>query len=617
MGSVTSLIVLPAWVYRYLKTPVMITCIITRFRQIPLSVCVCFAACLGSVPPAAHAEIKPDFLMDSDPKLQLPKPVKNFDPNLTALWMEALKRPEIDMQRMAAETIARAHLRGFPDLAKAVPRLEEILLADASHPAARFAAARALIVLESRDLSDKLFEASQTYGTDLRQLIEPALAVWDNASAKAVWIERLGSAETRPRDLILAVRGLGKVREQSTLPGLLSITNDLTRNSSVRLEAASSAGKIAETGLEQDAKRLARNARTPLFVNQLCAIRLLAHHSSEGAKQLLIELASHDEPAVAAAALQRLNEIDYSLVLPLAETAIRNSDPQVRRQGAMCLLRIPAVSHIAPLSQLLADPHPGLRREVCEGLYELSEKPGFSEPILDAAMRVLAGDKWQGHEQAALLLGTLEHKPAADRLVELLESPRVEVRIPAVWALRKVAVPKTIPALIDQARRLTERRRNENQPGLDEQVAHLFEALGVLRAKDAMPLLLEYVPKTWAQKLSRGAAFWAIGRLKEGTRDAKLEAALAERILDFEPSPSEKIIVKEMSAIALGRMQAVDQAKMMRQYAMGDYIEERLVVQGRLKLALGWAIRELTGEELPPPKPLTVSQGSWFLEPLP
>ncbi|MEO1998574.1 MAG: HEAT repeat domain-containing protein, partial [Planctomycetaceae bacterium] len=469
-------------------------------------------------------------------------------------------------------------------------------------------------------------EASQAYGADLRQLVEPALATWGNALAKTVWIERIGTAETRPRDLILAIRGLGETAEQSVLSDLLSVTSDLTRNPQFRLEAAIAAGKIAETGLEQHADRLARNTRTPLFVNQLCAIRLLARHSSEGARQLLIDLASHEEPVVDAAALQRLNEIDSSLVLPLAKSAIQSSDPQVRRQGAMCMLRLPAVSHIAPLSKLLADPHPGLRREICEALLRLSEQPELGELIRDAALQVLAGDSWQGQEQAALLLGVLEHQPAADRLVELLESPRLEVRLPVAWALRKVAVQETIPALIDQARRLTVRRRNEEQPGLDEQVAHLFEALGVLHAVDATPLLLEeYVPKRAGWHLSRGAAIWALGRLNEGTRDAEIEAALTERILDFEPQPTERLLVKQMCAIALGRMQAVDQAPMMRQYATSDDVQiapsdsapsDHSNAVMRLNLALRWAVRELTGEELPPPNPLTVGQGSWFLEPL-
>ena len=66
-----------------------------------------------------------------------------------------------------------------------------------------------------------------------------------------------------------------------------------------------------------------------------------------------------------------------------------------------------------------------------------------------------------------------------------------------------------------------------------------------------------------------------------------------------------------MSAVVLARMQAADQAQMMRQFAVSDEVDVSL------ELALGWAVRQLTGEELPPPEPLTASQGNWFLEPLP
>ncbi|WP_197532505.1 HEAT repeat domain-containing protein [Symmachiella macrocystis] len=559
--------------------------------------------------------------MDSDPGIQIPEPVKDIHPNLTTLWLEALNRPEIDMQRMAAESIARASQRDIPGLDKAVPRLEEILVAEESHPTARYAAARALIALDSRASSDKLLETSQSHGADLAQLIEPALAAWENPAAKTVWVERLAAKETGPRNLVLAMRGLGELQHQSALPSLVAIANDLTRTSAVRLEAATAAGKIAESGLEQDAERLAGDTRSPRFINQFCAIRLLAGHSSAGAKKLITELADHDEPAIAAAALKRLNEIDYALVLPMAEEAMQSPDPEVRRLGALSMLQLPAVDHIVPLSKLMADPHPGVRSEISEGLLKLSEKPDLNEPIRAAAMQVLAEDRWQGQEQASLLLGALEHKPAADRFIELMESPRVEVRLPATWALRKLAVPETIPALIAQASELTQRRKSTNQPGMDEQVAHLFEALGALQAKDATPLLVQYIPKrVRMNNLSRGSAIWALGRINEGSRDEKLEDAFTDRILDFEPRPSEVSLVKQMSAIALARMQAVDHAPMLRRFALDDSL---FATSGsddsgmRLRMALLWAVKELTGDELPTPKPMTIGQDSWFLEPLP
>jgi HEAT repeat protein len=569
------------------------------------------------------AAIQPDFLMDSDPEFQLPAPIEDFNPEMAALWIKALNRPEIDMQRMAAETIARAHKHGIPDLNKAIPRLEEILLADSSHPAARYAAAHALVVLESRNSSAKLFEASQVFGSDLRQLIEPTLADWNVGAAKARWIERLGAPEVRPRDVILAIRGLGQFHEQSVLPELLSMASDVARTPAIRLEAATAAGKIAEQGLEQDAERLSRTGRTPPYISQFCAIKLLSSHTSDAARQLLLDLASHTEPAIVGAALQRLNEIDSALVLPLAPSATKSADPGVRNQGVTAMLRFPSVGQIMPLSQLLNDPHPGLRRKVCEGLFGFSEKPELDESVRDAVLQALGGDHWEGQEQAALLLGALKHQPAADRLVELLESPRAEVNIAAAWALRKVAVQETIPALIDRATRQTEYRRNvASSHELDNHVAHLFEAIAVLRAEDAMPLLKLYIPKRVSRNnLSRGAAIWAIGRLNKGIRHSEIEADLVNRLRDIAPQPWEISRVKQMSAISLARMGAVEQATMMRQYATSVESTPHDIAEGhdaemRLELALGWALNELTGEELPPPRPSTVSQGRWFLEPI-
>ena len=103
-------------------------------------------------------------------------------------------------------------------------------------------------------------------------------------------------------------------------------------------------------------------------------------------------------------------------------------------------------------------------------------------------------------------------------------------------------------------------------PALDDQVAHLFEALGVLQAKDSMPLLMQYVSKDFYQgDRSRGAAIWAIGRLMEGTRNSELEDQLSERITDFADRQPETPRVKQMSAIALARMKADDQALLLKE----------------------------------------------------
>ena len=562
---------------------------------------------------ALGEDISPDFLMDSDPQLEIPAPVANVNPAYKKLWIAALQRPEADMQRMAAETIARAHEAGMPDLIEAVPSLEKILQAESSHPASRFAAARALIVLDSRKSSQQLFEVSQTSGSELRQLIEPSLAAWHYEAAAPIWLQRLESPGTKRRDLVLAIRGLAELHAQSAVPPLLTIAMDLGREPDLRLEAAAAIGKISETGLEGDAERLARDMRTPQFVNQLCAIQLLAQHTSTSAQQLLLSLATHKEPVVAVAALQRLNSIDSTLVVPLAESAMKSSDPRVRLEGARASLKSLTIDQVAPLILLLADPHPGVRREVCQGLVDVADQPDLTDSVHKGAMQILAGESWQGQEQAAWLVGMRDYELASERLVALLESPRDEVLIMAAWSLRKLAVQETVPALIDKAKRQTELRKADlpNDAAVSRQISLLFEALGVLKATDAMPLLMTYVPKQLILgERPRGAAIWAIGLIHEGTRNPEIEEALSDRIQDFNELTPENLFVKQMSVIALTRMNAVDLAPMLRE------LVPQFSSSPPLAAAVRWSVRKLTGEELPPPKPPIAPHIEWFLEPL-
>jgi HEAT repeat protein len=559
----------------------------------------------------ALAEIQPDFLMDSDPAFRLADRVKNFKRDFVGLWIQALERPDVDLQRMTAETIALAHKHGVPDLNEAIPALETILVAESSHPAARFAAARALTALESRGSAEKMFDASQKFGSDLRQLVEPVLAKWDFAPIRPIWITRLGATAIRQRELVLAIRGLAQVQEVTALQPLLRIALDLVRTPDLRLEAAAAAGQLANHGLDIDADRLSRETRTPHLVNQLCAVRLLARHDDEFSRRLLIGLATDAESSIAAAALGRLNQINPELVLPLAEQAMQRTDQHVREQGAVAYLALPTPDRIPPLARLLDDPHPAVRRQLREGLYLLTQRPELIDPVRAAAMDVLGRDGWRGQEQAALLLGALEHKPAASRFIELLESPRVEVSICAAWGLRKVADPQKIPAIVARIRQQTTLRKVQFVPGLDLQVAHLFEACGRMRVTEAEPLMLEYIPKQGVMgERSRSAAIWSLGWLHEGVPDGSIAVALIDRVMDFALIPPESDLVKQLSAVSLARMKSVDQAPVLRSLVVPKPLNSIL------GLAILWAVKELTGEELPTPPPEMVGQGVWFLEPL-
>ena len=68
-----------------------------------------------------------DSLIYNDPDLPKPRIVRKFPDNLVSPWLVALKRPEADLQRQAAVTIAVAHKNGVPGLEVTVVPLLEIL----------------------------------------------------------------------------------------------------------------------------------------------------------------------------------------------------------------------------------------------------------------------------------------------------------------------------------------------------------------------------------------------------------------------------------------------------------------------------------------------------------
>ncbi len=564
---------------------------------------------------SAENRIIPDFEIDHDPEIRVPAPVKILSDRQKALWQEALSRPEADLQRMAADAIGRAHAAGFPDMSTAVSGLVVVLTAPASHPAARLAAARTLIMLDANVTAPQMADCSEKYGADLRQIVEPALAAWNYTPYRAVWHARLTKNGVRHRDLILAIRCLTAAKDNSQMAALLNLVHDRFQTPDVRLEAGQAAGLLQETGLESDARRLLAGEQEIPLVNRLCAARLMTRHGGAVGQTLLTDLAIDVEPAVAVIALRRLIEIDAQLVLPMAEKAMQNDDAKIRQCGADACLLAPDPERVTSVARLLDDPYPAVRASVRDALYDLAQRrPDQDEPIRQAATRMLAGDRWRGLEQAALLLAALDHRPVADRLVELLEYGRPEVFIAAAWALKKLAVRETLPAILDKARRQSANRRkgSPDPTSLDAQTAHLFEALGRMKYAPADPLLREYIPKDKMWVLSRSSAIWSLGLLHEGTPDEPLAVQLMERIADDGGimDPPEMGPVKMMGAVSIARMQAVSQVPALRKRIIPA------ITPDRMGMTMRWALMELTGERIPAPAPAKSGKAHWFLEPL-
>jgi HEAT repeat protein len=405
---------------------------------------------------------------------------------------------------------------------------------------------------------------------------------------------------------------LQTVKEPAAAPRLRELALKSRGSSDLRLAAAEACGAIQTQGLEQDARTLIGNERSGSIVDRMLAARLLGSHRGPEAETLLLDLAADPEPAVAALAWTRLLAIDPALVRPLMDQALADRDANIRLLAEQALAAQPTAEHIARLGVMLDDPHPENRRAVRNLLLKLADDQQFSAAVGEAAMQALATEKWRALEQAALVVTALDHRPAAPRLVELLEFERPEVYVTAAFALRKLAMPETLGPALDKAQRQSEVFLAPGHPhmAVDEQVSQLFQMFGQMKYAPAEPLLRKYVPKSLEYgNGSRGSAVWALGHLHAGRSDSDLVSPLIERLSDTGSIPSESPYVRQMSALSLGRMQArAALPVLLRYYAMESNYTP-------LGWACQWAI-QVQGEQPPPPKWRDNPQIGWFLTPL-
>ena len=542
-----------------------------------------------------------DYLMDKDPDFTLPEPPLRFLKELKPLWLKALRHHEAEAQRQAAMAFARAHQLGLTGLEDVVPDLVAVLESSTTHRTARSAAARTLIALNARKQAEALFRQLDGNDLDLAHVVEPALAEWDHPPARELWLRRLDDPHLSRRLRVLAFRGLGRVKETRATPSLKNWVKNTAAPVDFRIEAADALAHALPTGLESQARPLLADASRARTTDRLAGVRLLSQHSSPDAIELLQSVARDAEPAVATAALLRLFALSPDLTLPHVEWAAEHADAGVRRIAIQTLAVRPTPERIQLLALRLDDAHPDNRGLARERMLDLSRE--YHDPVITGAMAMLATDRWRGLEQAALILGRLDHEPAAERLLELMDFPRSEVFIAAAWALRELAVEATLPRLLDAATADTTRRQQgQFQLGRDEWGALVFESFGKLKYAPAHELLMVYVPKSYTMgERSRCSAIWALGHIHTGQNPTALAAQLLGRMLDSDPMMPEYPTVQAQSAVALGRMGARQHLPQLRASSSP---------------AAEWAVEQLTGER-PRARAIPARYAlGWFLEPV-
>lgn len=560
------------------------------------------------------ADPRIDRVMYSDPMLKVPKVELYVPEDLKPLWLQALRRPESELRRLAADSAALAHQRGLRDLSDFHAPLVACMTDAQSGPDVRRAAAHALIVLEAKAYAETLAQATEKGGMSMALTVEPALAAWDYQPYRSVWRARLRRPGVERTQLLLAIDALGTVRDGDSLAGLRELVFTQLEPMSVRLAAARAAARMAGEGLVDDARKLRQLGVDQKERNlRILAVELLAQHRDAQTVALLQELAVDPESVVAGQAVRRLFELDPKLIYPFSAQLITQRDVNLRRVGAESLLHQGDLAAIPPLVTLLDDENPSLRQAVTTGLIRLGSTPSLQAEVIAQSSQVLGRDSWRGIEQATIVLIELDHQPAGERLVQLLNHPRHEAAVAAAWGLRRLAIPAHLPAMLAHAQQL---RGEFTQPSFPHylravaQFSQLFQAFGLQRYREAEPLMRQFIPKDFLLgDEARGAAIWALGYLYEDAAPADLTEAFAARLSDVNSPLPEVHDVRLMSAVSLGRMKSLGVVETLQRFRRDEG-------PAPVGLACSWSLERITGNPHPAPPDSRTPVRDWFLVPI-
>jgi HEAT repeat protein len=383
----------------------------------------------------------------------------------------------------------------------------------------------------------------------------------------------------------------------------------------LRLAAARTLGSFRDPGLAVVASRLAADSSPATIMERVLAVALLEGDCSPEAAELLRKLAQDSEPAVAAAAYGRLLDCDPALTYDLSAGGLASSDVKLRRTAARTLVSKADAESVSALAALLDDPNRDLRRWAARSLAELTDRADLKDAVVAEIDRALAGNSWRSLEQAMLLAVTLDRRNHVPRAMELLRFRRPEVAVAASFALRRFAIPDTLPELLAYADQQHQRLLRDDMPSyeriaISEQHTQLFQLFAVARYAPSDGLLRKFVPKEMRlSSESRAAACWALGYLHAGQPDADLARQFVQRIEDIVAPVREWDDVRRMSAISLGRMKAESTLPVLRKFAEGEG------VLGDVGEACWWSLEQMTGVTRPTASFAPQYILDWFLRP--
>lgn len=557
-------------------------------------------------------------IWNAEPRFERPEAIRSFSPRFVELWSQALDRPEVRYRIHALEAIEKAHGKGWPDGKQLTAKLSALATDDPDRRV-RITATRVLATVDPLAGTDAFLKIAAEGDVQARPFADEALASQANDQAIAIWTSRVTDPLSPTHTRVSAARSLAAAGATSAIPQMKQLATATDTPITLRLACATSLGTLAADGLVDDARQLAAGG---VLQKQFAAL-MLANHTDTAAVNLLVGLARDASPIVAATAVRSLTVHNpgqvTAIVADLSQPWPARRDSSVRLAAVDAVRKSPLPAGIAAMATWLDAPAQHVRTYTREAMVELFDQQSLKVPVQAVVSQLLdesSDTQWMGLEQACHLAGLIDYEPMASRLVALFAHPRAEVRLAAGGALRRLAHKPTLPDALAAATKLVavfnSIAQTDVQPAStdSEALAQLLALFADTNYQPAYDLAYALVPKSSPQgATARGAAVYAVGKLKRGTGDKQLARVLLARMNDLSLINPEVPPVRKQSAIAIARIGDTSSANALLRRAKADGDDFQVIS------AAGWAYAQLTGKPAPVYPTPTVRDAGYFLEP--
>lgn len=553
------------------------------------------------------------------------------------LWLEALNSDNIELQRRASETITLAKRRGMTGLDQAVEPLLALFQKADVDGSVRRAVANALTSIDAKETAIDFSKVLATANDiQLQSICETAIANWQSDCMVSEWRERLVDSSNGTTTRVLAIRGLAKLSDSSSLRKIYDIVLDEKEPFAERYEASKAFGLISkaanldkgDTAERIDVSEVIATSKgfsdSETIVIRLLGVNLITGYSetlnNEKLTELILKYAVDRESTVATIAWQSLLASSNPRVLDSKiGFGIENRDFKIRRQAVELLSGSKSGEAAKKLGQLLNDKHPKVRSLARKTLLEFAKDESLVDDVIVAADTSLRSD-WQGIQQGLLILCELNHKPSAKTCIELelLDHDRGEVHITAAWLLERLSVDETFgyinSYLEKHVTQIKSGKSGRYAASQYEAYSHLIQLLGRNQYKAMEEVVIaKLIPKDMGilDYPIRPAAIWAIGKIYAGQElPEKYVSPLIARLDDENPQNPESKYVKTMCAFTFGTTKTNAALDFLREFARKSGRDSRL------GFYCHWAINQLTKEPIPPSNESKKFETRWFLRPL-